>query len=312
MRSVVIVFLLLAVIQTTGAETIVVTIPDFKPIVEAVAGEGFEVVTLLPQGSDPHEFSLSIEDLEKLRNADLIVLANSHFFEFEAKISREFTNTLDFDDYNVKLYDFPGFPSNLHGYWMLPENGIGIARAVVESLSEMYPEKKDQFERNYEIFVDRVEDAVKEARKIVSGEEGKKYVAMVPGVCYIAKSLNITIVAVVISEGSGIASAKELSEVKNRLESGEYRGIIAPEFMKYGKGGEMAKELVRGSRAKIAWVKFSQGDSAYDTMLISNAAKIAYSSESFEFSCGTSQLLYILAILCVLEALLIAHLMVRG
>lgn len=311
MRSMIIVFLLLATMQTTGAETIVVTIPDFKPIIEAVAGEGFEVVTLLPQGSDPHEFSLSIEDLDELRNADLIVLANSHFFEFEAKISREFANTLDFDDYNVKLYDFPGFPSNLHGYWMLPENGIGIARAVMERLSEMHPEKKDQFERNYEIFVSRVEDAVKEARKIVSGEEGK-YVAMVPGVCYIAESLNITIAAVVISEGSGIASAKELSEVKNRLESGEYRGIIAPEFMKYGKGGEMAKELVRGSRAKIAWVKFSQGDSAYDTTLISNAARIAYSSERFEFSCETSQLLYILAILCVLEALVIAHLMVRG
>ncbi len=309
MRKIIVIVFLLAAIQTVSAGTIVVTISDFKPIVEAVAGEDFEVIALLPQGSDPHEFSLSVDDLDKLRKADLIVLANSHFFEFEAKISREFSNLVDFDDYGVKLYDFPGYPSNLHGYWMLPENGIRIARAVMEKLAEKYPEKKEQFERNYEIFVSRVKEAVKEAGRIAADERGKRYVAMVPGVCYIAKSLNITVSAIVISEGSGIASTKELLEIKRKLENGEYAGVIAPEFMKYGKGGELAKELLKGTEAKMAWVKFSQGDSAYDTMIISNAARIAYSSGSCERS--DHALLYILATLCVLEAILIVYLRVR-
>nr|WP_230972413.1 zinc ABC transporter substrate-binding protein [Archaeoglobus neptunius] len=297
-------------IHPAGASTIVVTVSDFKPIVEAVAGDGFEVVSLLPPGSDPHGFSLSIEDVEMLKNADLIVLANSRFFDFEAKISKEFTNTLDFDDYNVKLYDFPGFRKNPHGYWMLPENAIGIARAVKKRLSELYPDKKMLFDENYRIFVSRVEEAKREARKIAESERGKMYVAMVPGVCYIARALDINIAAVLMSEGSAAASAREITDLRAGFRSGKYAGIIVPEFMKGGKGEELAEELVDGTNAKIVWVKFSQGDAAYDTVLISNAARIAYTQNCGE--CGENSFwIYILAVLCVFEALLVAVVRLR-
>jgi ABC-type Zn uptake system ZnuABC Zn-binding protein ZnuA len=301
---------LFLLLSTAEASTIVVTVPDFKPIVEAVAGDGFEVYSLLPPGSDPHAFSLTVEDIEKMRKADLIVLANSKLLDFEAKIASEFSNTLDFRDYNAKLYDFPGFESNPHGYWMLPENAVGIAKAVKDKLSEMYPGKKAQFEENFKVFVERVEEAEKEAKRISEGESGRKYVAMVPGVCYIAKTYNLSVAAVLISEGAGSASAGELAEIRKKLESGDYRGIIVPEFMKGGKGEEMAKELVKGTNAKIAWVRFSSGDSAYDTMLISNAARIAYAGGYAECS-RDSVWIYILSVLCVVEALIIAVIKVR-
>jgi ABC-type Zn uptake system ZnuABC Zn-binding protein ZnuA len=210
-------FVLILLTGVVEGSTIVVTVPDFKPIVEAVAGDEFEVYTLLPPGSDPHSFSLSYEDLEKLRKADLIVLANSELLDFEAKISQEFPNTVDFEDYDALLLDFPGFESNLHGYWMLPENALGIARAVKDRLVEMYPNKKDQFEENYEDFVRRVEEASIEAKKIAETESGKRYVAMVPGVCYIAETYGIKISAVLISEGAGVVSAKELTEIKEKF-----------------------------------------------------------------------------------------------
>jgi len=301
-------FMITTTVQIASAGTIVVTIPDFKPIAESIAGNEFEVLALIPQASDPHAFTLSADDITTLRKADLIVLANSNFFEFEAKIAEEFTDLVDFEDYNVKLYDFPGYRQNLHGYWMLPENAIEIARAIKEKLVEKYPEKREIFDRNYHVFVDRVKEAAKEAKKITSNERGKKFVAMVPGVCYIARTFNITISAVIISEGSGIASGKEIAEIRNKLKSGEYRGIIVPEFMKNGKGEELARELVKNTNAKIAWVKFSQGDSAYDTMLISNAARIAYSSS--ESTSESKTLLYLLGILSVIEALIIVYLRV--
>ncbi|WP_456330087.1 metal ABC transporter solute-binding protein, Zn/Mn family [Archaeoglobus sp.] len=310
MRIALLAALTLLLISTAEASTIVVTVADFKPIVEAVAGEEFEVYSLLPPGSDPHVFSLTVEDVERLKSAELIVLANSELLDFEKKIAREFPNTLDFEDYNAKLYDFPGFEKNLHGYWMLPENAIGIAKAVKNRLSEMYPAKEEQFEENYKAFVERVEEAEKEAKKIAEGEAEKKYVAMVPGVCYIAKTYDLSVAAVLISEGAGAASAKELTEIREKLNKGEYRGIIVPEFMKGGKGEELAEELVKGTNARIAWVKFSSGDVAYDTMLISNAARIAYATSHSECS-SDSMWIYVLSVLCIVEALIIAVIKVR-
>lgn len=302
--------LTLLLISTAEGSTIVVTVADFKPIIEAVAGEGFEVYSLLPPGSDPHAFSLTVEDIERLKSAELIVLTNSELLDFEKKITNEFSNTLDFEDYNAKLYDFPGFKKNPHGYWMLPENAIGIAKAVKDKLSEMHPEKKEQFEENYAALVERVREAEKEAKKIAEGEAGKRYVAMVPGVCYIAKTYDLRIAAVLISEGAGAASARELAEIREKLSKGEYRGIIVPEFMKGGKGEEIAEELVKGTNARIAWVKFSSGATAYDTMLISNAARIAYATSHSECS-RDNFWIYVLSALCITEALIIAVIKVR-
>lgn len=302
--------LMLLLISTAEASTIVVTVPDLKPIVEAIAGKDFEVYSLLPPGSDPHAFSLTVEDVKKLRSAVLIVLANSELLDFEKDIASEFPNTLDFGDYRAELHDFPGFERNQHGYWMLPENAIGIAKAVKDKLSRMYPEKKVLFEENYAVFVDRIKEAEREAKKIAEEEAGKRYVAMVPGVCYIARTYNIDVAAVLISEGAGVVSAKELAEIREKLRRGEYSGIIVPEFMKGGKGEEMAEELVKGTNAKIAWVKFSSGDVAYDTMLISNAARIAYAS-GFSKSSGENIWTYILLAICIIEALIIAAIKVR-
>lgn len=142
MRPLLILLMLILAVQVVAANTIVVTIPDFKPIAEAIAGDDFEVVSLIPPGSDPHSFTLSVEDVEKLGSADVIVLANSNFFDFEAKIAEEFGNVVDFDDYNATLLDFPGYPSNPHGYWMLPENAIRIAKAIKDRLEERYPRQE--------------------------------------------------------------------------------------------------------------------------------------------------------------------------
>ena len=284
---------------------IVVTIPDFKPIVQDIVGDKDEVISLTASG-DPHSFSLSGKDIETLRNAKLIVLANSELFGFERKIAEDFDNILDFKDYGVKLRDFPGYPKNPHGYWMDPENAISIAKAVKDRLSEIYPQHSDYFDENYANFVKRVKNAEKEAKKLV---KSGKYVAMIPGVCYIASSLNIEITQILLSEGSGFLSGKELEEVKEKLKKGEIEGILAPEFMKGSKGGEIAEMLAKETGCKIAWVKFASGDIAYDTQLISNAARIAYATRP----CNCSDLaVYVLGTLCVLEAVLIFVIKVKG
>ncbi len=294
--------LLLSAIEVAVAEkpVIVVTVSDLKPIVESVAGNYYDVRSLLPPGSDPHHFSLSGEDVEMLKKAEIIVLANSDLLSFERKIKEEFPDrVLDFPDYHAKLEDFPGYKKNPHGYWLEPENAVAIARAVAKRISENHPEMKEEVDLRLKLFREDVEDAAREARNIVGDLRGEKFVAMVPGVCYIASSLNLTVAAVMLSEGSGFVSGSELEKIKDGLKSGEYEGIIVPEFMKGTKGGEVAEQLCSDAGCRVAYVKFSTGDS-YVATLIVNAARISYSEipEKPE----RPYLLYLLASLCLLQA----------
>lgn len=52
---------------------VVVTTNILADVVGQVAGEGVEVVTLVPPGSDPHEFAISSADLTAIGSADLLV-----------------------------------------------------------------------------------------------------------------------------------------------------------------------------------------------------------------------------------------------
>ncbi len=293
-------FLLIILIVIPVNASIVVTISDFKPIVKAITGDKLEVVSLLPAGSDPHHFSLSGKDIELLKNADLIVLTNSELFGFERKIKEKFKNVLDFEDYGVELEDFPGYPKNPHGYWLKPENCIAIAKAVKERLSLLYPEYRDYFEENFVEFIKRVKEAEAEANRIAKDVRGKNFVAAVPGVCYIASSLGVNVSAVLFSESYGFLSGKELEKIRGKLKSGEYVGIIIPEFMKGSKVGEVVEQLSRDTGCRVAYVRFSMGDVSYETALISNAARIAYSQT--KRSSGNDEYLYVLSAICLLEA----------
>ncbi len=302
--------LLLVVTMAARADPlVVVTVSDLKPIVEDICGGYCNVASLLEPNEDPHHFSLSSSDLKLLKKAELIVLANSELLGFESKIKSEFDNVIDFDDYGVILKDYPGYAANPHGYWLYPQNALAIAKAVARKLSEIHPTNADGFERNYQKFEHRVIAAADEAAKIASGVRGEKFVAMVPGVCYIASTFNAEVAAVLLSEGAGFVSGKTLEEVKTKLRSGEYAGIIVPEFMKGSKGGELAEQLARDTGCRIAYVRFSAGDLSYDSLLIFNAAQLAHAKKV----CPSSNpaLLYALSAICMAEAALLFYMRVR-
>ncbi len=56
-----------------GRPTVVVTTNILGDIVETIAGDELDVVTLMPRGADPHSFELSARDAATMRGADLVV-----------------------------------------------------------------------------------------------------------------------------------------------------------------------------------------------------------------------------------------------
>ena len=59
--------------DTDGRMTVVVTYSVLGSLVRDAVGDAANVVVLIPNGSDPHEWEPSAKDIERLNNADLIV-----------------------------------------------------------------------------------------------------------------------------------------------------------------------------------------------------------------------------------------------
>ncbi len=67
--------------SSEGQPTVVVTTNILGDVVEQLVGEAFEVVTVMPVGSDPHSFQPSAQQVNQITQADALIVSGGGFEE---------------------------------------------------------------------------------------------------------------------------------------------------------------------------------------------------------------------------------------
>lgn len=282
----------LTLLAALADASVVVSIPDLKNIVERIY-DG-EVECIAPSNVDPHLFSLTSRDLQKAKEAKLLVLANSGILEFEERLKDLATEVLDFEDYEAEILSFPGIGENYHAYWLLPENAMRIASKVKEKLSEIYPEKKEVYEQNFLAFKASLEIAKRDAEKIVENVKDRDYIAMDPHTAYAISALNLSISFAFPEDVA--PSALELRNLSSKS-----CVVAIAEYQRGTKIEEMALKIANEKGCGIAVLKVIS-DLTPESMLIYNAAILSNLEEGEK---GENVLLHILALVAVAEAVAI-------
>lgn len=304
---------LIFLIPCSSAFNVVVSIPDFAPIVREIAGNYANISIILPAGSDPHSFSITQDTINKIKNADIIILANSDLLSYEKNIKENYDkNYLDFDDYKkygAVLLDFGDFENNPHGYWMYVDNAIAIARAITHSFNKI--EKNEYFNKSFNEFEKKLREVKNISIEIAkeNGIYGKKAVACVPGVCYIAKNVGVETDEILFYEGVSPSNIQRLIDLKEKMRGGAYIGIIIPEFMKYSKNGEIAKQLAEDANSSIIYVKFATGGGSFLSIFYYNTINmLSYKngdSNRREYDFSLIILTILVSIIALIEGLII-------
>jgi len=240
---------------------VMVSISDMEAIAKEIGGDFVEVNYILPPATDPHSFSLTREKIEEIKSSDLIILANSNLLSYEKKIKEIYHKAyLDFPDYEkngATLLSFNGYDNNPHGYWLYYKNAIAIAKTIADKLANMTG-NEEYFHENFEKFKRKME----EARNCILNESnlnGKKVVASVPGVCYIAANYGIDVADILMTEGSASISMEKMRKIKEELKNESCIGIVVPSFMKYAKAGKISLNIAEDTGSRIIYVKFISG-----------------------------------------------------
>lgn len=140
--------------------------------------DAIEVSTLLQPGSSPHHWSLSVNQLALLRQADLFIWIGEDLEPYLPKVVEAQGMV------NIALASLPSlsWPPELHqnhGHgqrdphiWLDPINGLAIARAIADSLAKQVPawsdalnsaveqyrvqliDQKKEFDNRYQLFTD--------------------------------------------------------------------------------------------------------------------------------------------------------------
>ena len=174
---------------------ILASIKPLAMIAAAVAGDEFEVRTLLPSSSSPHDYALRFSDRSALLEADLVLWVGPGMETPLAKLLKpgalkaqqvlqagelpqlawpQSSNKESFNSEPSKKESSNKEPHQHNHYshatrdphiWLNPDNAVQIAQAVLAHLVKISPEKKAELEANFSEFVAKVTNLTKITRE---------------------------------------------------------------------------------------------------------------------------------------------------
>ena len=181
--------------RAQGKLNVIATTEDLASIAQEVGGDRISIDSIAKGYQDPHFVEPKPSFILKLQRADLLVVVGRELEigwlprliqqSRNAKIQPGAAGYLDASG-QVKILEIPQgqvtramgdvHPLGNPHYWLDPENGKGIARAIVETLSQLRPGDKAYFDQRLADFSNRLTEAEKRWVAALAPYKGLKVV----------------------------------------------------------------------------------------------------------------------------------------
>lgn len=274
-----------SIMQNNNPIRVVVSVEMLKAIVSPIINGVGEVYPIISEEAEPHSFTLTPSIIHDVCRSDLIVVTGH--MEWENKLVEEAAkvrgvnadlisiNLLELD--GVKILSLDG-GRNVHGFWLLPDNAIIIAKEVKDRISKMRLDLSQRITENYVKFERRVLD-LKNFLEGLSDRyniRGKSVVIGFYAEMYIVEALRLQVGSWLMGE-EGMISPERLKSVYNGLRSGEYICIIFSDVAALMENTKrILEEVSEKTGCPVAYVLTvsSGGLDDYNAVMCYNAGQI--------------------------------------
>ncbi|MEM2273471.1 MAG: zinc ABC transporter substrate-binding protein [Candidatus Bathyarchaeia archaeon] len=269
--------------QNNRPMRIIVSIEILKTIISPILSGVGEVYSIVSEDAEPHSFTLTPNAISYVSESDLIVVTGH--MEWEEKLIEETAkvkgvsassisiNLLKLN--GIRILDLDG-EKNLHGFWLLPDNALLIAREVKERILKIRPDLSQRIIENYEKF----EREVLSLKDFLSGLSNR-YNARDRSVAigfyaeqYVAEAVGLKVSSALIGEGE-VLHPETLRGIYERPR--EYACIIVSDVAILMENVKRAlEEISEKTGCPIAYVLAvsSFGLDKYSSVMYYNAGQI--------------------------------------
>lgn len=264
--------------------TIATSLNVLKNIVKRIGGSRVEAFSIIPSNVDPHEFTLTPEIIMQASSVDLIVIDGHVEWEYELveQVARNkgvdpgkiVINLMDYKE-NMTILDIPPdmgvSGKNYHGYWILPENVLTIARIICERLSQLDPDGRQYYNENLKGLSEEISTLNRLIENLRFKSKGRNAILGFLSEQYMAYLFNLNI-TVILSLEEGISpTPRSIYRAYEALRGGGLIIIsdVSANMPVYNKIIELSKQ----TKSPIVEVKII-GDFDYTLMMMYNIGKI--------------------------------------
>ena len=261
--------------HSTGKIRVTTTTTMLTDLVKTIGGDKVEVTGLMGEGVDPHLYSASAGDIEKLANADVIVYGGLHL---EGKMTDVFEklSTLDKAILNVgskldkkKVHLIDGKTPDPH-VWFNTEMWKTEARAVAVELGKFDAKNKDYYMKNFENYKIQLDELTNYVKKRIEEIPPKSRVLVTAhdAFNYFGEQFGLEVRAIQGVSTDSETGTKNISDLANFIAERNIKAVFVESSVPK-KSIEALQEAVkaRGKEIKIGGELYSDslGDKQHNS-----------------------------------------------
>ncbi len=212
---------------------IVATTPQVADIVKQVGGQAVAVTTLLPAGSDPHDYEPRPSAIAALGEADLVVRSGGDidsWLEPAVESADPKNPPVDLSRSVVLLSEDGATPNQFNAHWYLaPDNVARAAQRTRDELVKSDPGARETFRANTNEYLDEIERADQKLTECTSrlAAADRRLLSGHDDFNYLADAFGFTIAAQIAETGEAQPSASDLQSALDTARAAKVRALVA-------------------------------------------------------------------------------------
>ena len=253
-------FLLLAVISGCSGEKrpdkliIAAGIPPTAGLVSRIAGDRATVISILPQGRTPHDFTPRIQTLKDASSASVFFSTGMPFEKKVEKFMLENGKQISDVSRKIKRIAFHDGGDHSHRHhdgcthddhdphvWLSCRNAIAIAANIRDDLTAIDPDGKMIYQRNFELLKSEFDSLDKEIAKKLQPHRNKTFFVYHPAFGYFADDYKLKQRAIELNGRE--ASAPQLARITKEAKAAGVSTIFVQEQFNPGSALALARQI---------------------------------------------------------------------
>ena len=219
----------------------IVSIASIAPVtqmVDAIASERVETITMVMQGDSPHTYEPKPSQMKAVSEASL-------YFAIGVEFEKAWLARFKAQNSSMRVVNLYEGIKRLHmkshhehdakggedpHIWTAPRNMIVMAKKVAKALEDIDPEGRKYYEKNLQKYIAQVEALEKRISSILSSlPAGSSFLVFHPSWGYFADEFGLKQVAME-TEGKEPSAKEFMSLIKRMKKSGARAIVVQPEF----------------------------------------------------------------------------------
>jgi zinc transport system substrate-binding protein len=253
---------------------VIVTFNPLKEFAMAIGKDKIEVKTLVPEGTEPHDFEPKIKDLKQIHNCKVFIYNGLNMESWLKKCKDSIDNKdIIFVDSSKNIDAIKINNSYDPHIWLSLLNAKIQANNIKEALIKVDSKNKDFYEKNYKDFSNNVDDLYNDYKEKFNTVENKKFVTGHAAFGYFCRDFGLEQNSIEDVFSSGEPSANKMKELIDYCKQNKIKTIFLEDMVSPKVSETLAKE-VGAKTVKIYTIESKEDNKNYIESMKDNLEKV--------------------------------------